>query len=306
VTRLSALCVAAMTLAGMRVTPPPREVAVTIDDLPVAGMTHAVPENRAITSKLLAALAANHVPTIGFVNESKLGRDGEQLLRMWLDRGFELGNHTFEHLDLHDTPLDRYEDNVVKGDPVTRRLMQEHGKTPRFFRHPFLHTGRDLDTRRNFERFLADRGFRVAPVTIDNDDYLFARAYDRATAQGDRALLRKVAAAYVPYMNAKFSFFERNAEQLFGRDIRQILLIHASALNAAEFNHLAAMMKGRGYRFITLERALEDAAYQSADTYIGPSGITWLHRWALTRGVGKAFYKGEPDVPPFVADNSKQ
>ena len=305
-TRLAAVCALVMTVAGVRVTPPPREVAVTIDDLPIAGMTHTVPANRAITSKLLAALSANHVPAIGFVNESKLGSDGEPLLRMWLDHGFELGNHTFEHLDLHDTPLDRYEDDVVKGDPVTRRLMQERGKTPRFFRHPFLHTGRDLDTRTRFERFLADHGFRVAPVTIDNDDYLFARAYDRASVSGDRELMRKVAAAYVPYMNAKFSFFERNAEQLFGRDIRQILLIHASALNAAEFDHLAAMMKARGYRFITLERALEDAAFNTPDTYVGPSGITWLHRWALTRGVDKAFYKGEPDVPPFVADNSKQ
>ena len=304
-TRIAALCIVALAAAGLRVTPPPREVAVTIDDLPVAGMTHTDAQNGTITTKLLAALTANHVPAIGFVNERKLGAGGETLLRMWLDRGFEFGNHTFSHLDLNQTPLERYEEDVVKGDPVTRRLLQERGRAPRFFRHPFLHTGRDLDTRAKFEQFLSDRGYRVAPVTVDNDDYIFARAYDKAAVRGDRETMRKVAAAYVPYMDAKFSFFERNAEQLFGRDIRQILLIHASALNADEFNRLATMMKRRGYRFIPLERALEDEAYQSPDTYAGPSGITWLHRWALTRGVDKAFYKGEPDVPRFVADNAR-
>ena len=303
--RLAALGVAVLVLAGGRVTPPPREVAVTIDDLPVAGLRHTPAENRTITTKLLGALAAHHVPAIGFVNESKLEWQSETLLQMWLDRGFELGNHTFSHLDFHDTPLDRYEDDVVKGDPAIRRLMQRRGRVPRFFRHPFLHTGRDLETRAAFERFLADRGYRVAPVTIDNDDYIFARAYDKAFARGDRETMRRVAAAYVPYMNEKFSFFERNAEQLFGRDIRQILLIHASLLNGDEFGRLAAMMTRRGYRFITLERALEDDAFKSPDTYVGPSGITWLHRWALTRGVNRAFYKGEPDVPKFVADNAR-
>jgi hypothetical protein len=29
--------------------------------------------------------------------------------------------------------------------------------------------------------------------------------------------------------------------------------------------------------------------------------MTWLHRWAITRGVGKGFFAGEPDVPAFVA-----
>jgi hypothetical protein len=65
------------------------------------------------------------------------------------------------------------------------------------------------------------------------------------------------------------------------------------------------MIERRGYRFITLDRALEDPAYQSADTYVGPAGITWLHRWALTRGTPRAFYQDEPEVPPFVAENAR-
>jgi hypothetical protein len=77
-------------------------------------------------------------------------------------------------------------------------------------------------------------------------------------------------------------------------------------LNADRFGDLAAMFERRGYRFITLDRALEDPAYQKADTYTGPAGITWLHRWALSKHLPKAFYAGEPDVPAFVHAEAKR
>ena len=150
-----------------------------------------------------------------------------------------------------------------------------------------------------------EHGYRVAPVTIDNDEYIFARAYDYSTARGDAAAARRVADAYVPYMEAKVAFFERNSRELFDREIRQVLLIHANMLNADRFGDLASMFERRGYRFITLERALEDPAFQSADTFAGASGITWIHRWALTKKMPKGFYAGEPEVPGFVAEITK-
>jgi len=62
------------------------------------------------------------------------------------------------------------------------------------------------------------------------------------------------------------------------------------------------MFERRGYGFITLDRALDDPAYQSADTYVGGGGITWLHRWALTKRLPKAFFAGEPETPAWVAE----
>ncbi len=290
--------------------PAAREVCVTFDDLPIAGVvSHDVRSSRAITAKLLGAITAHHIPAIGFVNEGKLAegsggvprRDRVELLRMWLDAGLELGNHTYAHIDLNRTPLADFEQDVLRGEAVTRPLLAARGMTLRFFRHPFLHTGRDLDTKRGVESFLAEHGYRVAPVTIDNDEYIFAAAYDLAAARVDRDLMRRVAAAYVPYMDAKFAFFERNSRDLFGYEMRQVLLVHANPLNADRFGDLAAAIEKRGYRFITLDRALEDHAYRSPDTYTGTGGITWIHRWALTKGMSRAFYAGEPEVPEFVA-----
>src|SRR5215813_14942616 len=121
-----------------------REVAVTFDDLPIAGvLPRNIESSRDLTGKLLKAIAAHHVPTIGFVNEIKVagpdgGVDDERvaLLRAWRDAGLELGNHTFSHLDLHATPLDAFEADLVKGETVTRRLLAERGRSERFFRHP--------------------------------------------------------------------------------------------------------------------------------------------------------------------------
>jgi peptidoglycan/xylan/chitin deacetylase (PgdA/CDA1 family) len=293
--------------------PPAREVAITFDDLPIAGvLPRDIASSRALTDKLLRAITAHHVPVVAFVNEGKLagaggGVDPDRvaLLRRWLDAGLELGNHTYSHADFHTTPLADFEADVIKGEATTRRLLEERGRTLRFFRHPFLHTGRDLATRAAFERFLAERGYRIAPVTIDNDEYIFAGAYDRTLQHGGRATARRIADAYVPYMAAKVAYFERNQQELFGRPIRHVLLVHANMLNAERFGDLAAMFERRGYRFITLDRALEDPAYAAEDTYAGGGGITWLHRWALTRKMPKAFFAGEPETPAFVVDSAR-
>jgi len=80
---------------------PDRAVAITIDDLP-AGAANSLPAATIteMTAKLLGTLRDQKVPVVGFVNEKKLYKFGEvderiKALRMWLDYGFELGNHTF-------------------------------------------------------------------------------------------------------------------------------------------------------------------------------------------------------------------
>ena len=298
--KLPAVLVAiALLTTALSPSQPAREVCFTIDDLPwVSAVPQPIESVEKQTRQLLAGLAAHRIPAIGFVNEGKLQRDGravpaqEQLLKLWLDAGLELGNHTFSHRDFHATPLDEFKQEVVRGEPVTTRLM---GKRPRYFRHPFLHTGRSLDDKKGLERFLAERGYRVAPVSIDNSDYIFASAYDRASAS-ERT---KVLDTYIEYMTAVVAYYEQQSQVIVGREIRQTLLIHANSLNAHAIDRLARMFEQRGYTFVTLDRALEDPAYGSADTYTGAAGMTWLHRWAITAGK-KGIFAGEPTVPAWI------
>ena len=288
-------------------TGPLREVAVTFDDLPVVGgRPMSIEEHERVTIALLDAITRHRVPAIGFVNENKLEAGGRvdprqvELLRQWTRAGLELGNHGYSHLDLHRVPAREYRDDIVRGERVTRQVLAESGGKPRFFRHPFLHTGRDTAIRRDVESFLADRGYRVAPVTIDNYDYIFARAYDRAIAARDTALQTRIRQEYLVYMDRVLQFYEAQSITLIGRNIPHVLLLHANTLNAHAFDALATGYEKRGYTFISLDQALRDRAYASPDGYVGPAGITWLHRWALTRGVRGAVFAGEPVVPAWI------
>jgi peptidoglycan/xylan/chitin deacetylase (PgdA/CDA1 family) len=283
---------------------PRRQVAVTFDDLPFTGDGGKTDLSalRQFTAKLMATLGAHKVPAIGFVNERKLEREGERearvgLLKMWTDAGLELGNHTYGHPSLYKMPLEAFQKQVVDGEPVTRQLLAARNLKLRYFRHPFLNTGPDLKTKEAFEKFLTARGYRVAPVTIDNAEWIFAQAYAQALERGEQETARRIADEYVPYMEQMFEFYERLSRELFGREIAQTLLVHANALNADHFGRIIEMMKRRGYSFVTLDQAMQDKAYEHRDTYTGEVGISWLQRWAITRG--QKFTK-EPALSPYM------
>jgi peptidoglycan/xylan/chitin deacetylase (PgdA/CDA1 family) len=283
-----------------------RTVAVTFDDLPVISSRRDLATQTTITRKLLHAIKSHQVPAVGFVNENKLltnGRRDERrvaFLQMWLDANLELGNHTYSHPDLHRIPLDAFKEDVIRGEEVTRRLLKARGRELRYFRHPFLHAGNNIETKRKFEEFLAARGYRIAPVTIDNSEWIFAGAYEKALVRGDKQMAKRIAEAYIPYMEEKFAYFEQQSMALFGYEMKQVLLLHANALNADYFDRLAGMIKKRGYEFISLDESLTDKAYTSPDTYAGPGGITWIHRWAITAGKDHDFFQREPRTPDFV------
>lgn len=280
---------------------PERTVAVTFDDLPGV-VRGGLPVLQAVTARLLGHIRAADIPAIGFVNEDKLAVAGEEaqrtaLLDQWLETGSELGNHTYSHPSLYRTPLADYQADVLRGERVTTRLLANRGERPRYFRHPFLNTGPDLKTKEAFERFLDEYGYAVAPVTIDNDEWLYAAAYTSAIAQGDSALMRRIGNDYVRYMDETFAFYEQLSRNLLGREPAQVLLLHANAVNADYLDELVIMMKARGYRFVSLGEALGDPAYDLPDRYAGRSGLSWLQRWAITQGRDPGEH---PTVPQWV------
>ncbi len=288
---------------------PDRQVAVTIDDLP-GGMADKLPASQvtAMTANLLGTLRDQKVPAVGFVNERKLYHPGEvderiKLLQTWLDDGFELGNHTFSHASLNQVELKDWEDEVVQGESVIRILLAQHKMRLRYFRHPYLDTGRDLETRRKAEEFLTQRGYRIAPVTLDGWDWMFAGLYEDAKQRNDTALQQQIVKDYLAYHDAVFAYAEQLSVKIVGYEPKQILLLHASNLEADHIGELLDLLRKRGYRFITLQDALSDPAYSLPDTYVGEEGTGWLDHWAITQG---KIPRGAPVFPQWVIDRSKQ
>lgn len=289
-----------------------RRIAVTIDDLPWQRMEQ-TPANAlaARHAQLMEQLRRADAPVVGFVNEGKLERAGHvqparvAMLRDWLDAGAELGNHTFGHLDLHAVGLDAYQSDIVRGERILRPMLAERGSVPRWFRHPYLRAGRTPEDKAAVATFLAGHGYRIAPVTVDNGEWVWAFAYANVLdGQPDTparaAALRQLERGYVPYMLNKVDYFERQSVQLLGYALPQVWLLHANELNAATYAELVAAVRRRGYRTITLEEALRDPAYAREDGYRGRFGPSWLHRWAMAEAKPKTFYAGEPVVPAWV------
>jgi peptidoglycan/xylan/chitin deacetylase (PgdA/CDA1 family) len=268
-------------------SPAQKEIAVTFDDLPLNGPRIEIGRLRAMTARTLDGLKRHGIPAVGFVNESLLYVPGEAdariaVLKSWVDAGEELGNHTFAHVGFKDTPLDRYEDDFIRGDAVTRLLMKEKGQRPRYFRHPFLQMGPTLEQEKSFEAFIAERGYRIAPVTVSTFDWMINSAYLKARAAGDAAMLKRVSDDYLKIVGEEFDHSEKVAGELFGHPIRHVLLLHVNELNADNFDALVKLMTDRGYRFITLEEALQDPAYQYPSKYLPVSD--WLGLWSFSEG----------------------
>jgi peptidoglycan/xylan/chitin deacetylase (PgdA/CDA1 family) len=305
---LMAWAVLLMWALAVNAQPTSKEIAITIDDLPLNGPRLELARMQTMTERLLAGIQRHHLPVVGFVNESLVYVPGETdariaLLRSWSDSGVELGNHTFAHVGFKDTALSEYEDDFVRGETITKSIMKQRGSKPRFFRHPFLQMGPTRDQEQAFEAFIGARGYRIAPVTIDIMDWMFRVAYVQARTRNDTVLMKQVSDEYLKFANLKIEFCERVASELFGRPIKHILLLHANELNADNFDRLTKIFTDRGYRFVTLDEALKDDAYRFPDQYRPTSD--WLSHWAFSKG--KTFKAPQP--PEFIqkiyADSSK-
>lgn len=265
-----------------------KEIVITFDDLPLNGPQFDTQRLREMTAKLLSVIKKYEIPAVGFVNESQLYVPGEteariNILKQWSDAGVELGNHTFSHLGFKGASLAAYEDDFVRGDTVTRMLMKQKGGRVRYFRHPYLQMGETRELELAFESFIAERGYRIAPVTVDPMDWMVLAAYNKARREQSAEMMKRVAEEYLKFSGERLEFSERLAGRLFGRPIRHILLLHANELNADYFEAMVRQMKARGYRFITLEEALADEAYKYPDKYVDNSH--WLTLWAASKGV---------------------
>lgn len=282
-------------------------VAITIDDLPFVRIGSF--NDKALTTftvNLLHELEKQQAPAIGFVNMDKTYRNGQldsthfNLLRLWLNKGFDLGNHTFSHPDYNYVTYNQFVDDIEKNEPLLEHLMKEYNSELVYFRHPYLHRGNSKAKADSLAAYLVNHNYIEAPVTIDNAEWIFAAAYDSILKTKDETLRKMVGSEYISYMELKLKYYEKQSENLFGQNMRHILLIHANSLNSDYMGELLQMFVKNEYKFIDLETALQDELYTTEDRYYKKGGISWLDRWAITLGKTKDFFQGEPACPADI------
>jgi hypothetical protein len=110
---------------------------------------------------------------------------------------------------------------------------------------------------------------------------------------------------YLSYTSAEVGYYAGLSKQIFGYEPPQVMLLHDNRLNADLIGQMLALFEKKQYRFVSLDRAQSDPAYQIPDTYITKFGPMWGYRWAAERG-GKVNGKLEPDPPEWVLQYGRQ
>lgn len=287
-----------------------RTVAITVDDLPFEwyDSTHKltpadVELAASVNRKILAALARHNAPATGFVNQLKVEQLGLEpattMLKSWTAGSFDLGNHLYAHRDANDLSAEQIEDEVVRGEATIGPLMKAAGKKLEFLRFPYNHTGDTKQKHDAIAAFIAKRGYRLAPCTIDNTDWEFTWAYNKMLAKHDDTSIAKLRDEYLAYTSAEIDYYAALNKEVLGYEPPEIMLLHANQLNAEMLDEVLALFEKKGYRFVSLAEAESDPVYKQPDTYITGYGPMWGYRWAKERGV-KVDGKLEPEVPAWV------
>jgi peptidoglycan/xylan/chitin deacetylase (PgdA/CDA1 family) len=265
--------------AGLMVANPARaqEIAFTWDDLPSHGPLPAGTTRVEIGDRIIAAWkAAKLPPAYGFVNGVRTGDepDSTAMLDRWRAAGLPLGNHAWSHMNLATHSAAEFAQDVIQGEGVVAERMK--GQDWHWFRYPYLSEGETPEKAAAVRTLLADRGYRIAGVTMSFGDYLWNAPYARCVAKKDDKAIAWLAKSYLEAADESITYGRTMFKSLLGRDIPYVLLMHVGAFDTVMLPRLIDLYKSRGFSFVTLERAQRDPWYKGymdprlPDAPVGP------------------------------------
>ncbi len=233
-----------------------REIAITIDDLPLVASKMNTPGNQQRSTerfmRIIAALTENKVPATGFVIAGAIAEGQWAFLEAFRNAGFSIGNHTYSHYNLNSMSAEKYIADLDRADKILTPLMTE----PKYFRYPYLAEGSKI-TKPKVLDYLTQHHYVIAPVTIDSKDFEFNERLYKVPFRAREAYVYKVKPSYLAYIWKQTLRAEKQAD---GQPVKQILLIHANLLNSYLLGDIIQLYKEHGYTFITLTDALKNPA----------------------------------------------
>ena len=171
-----------------------RTVAITVDDLPCANCAPFDVNGssrqglmEATNQRLIAGLERGHAPVTGFVitqSVEQAGFVGQHSLQLWLDAGFDLGNHSYSHPNFADVTTEQMESDVARADTTLRPLLVANGHKLQFFRFPYNDTGDTQAKHDDFAAFLKAHGYQLAWDWFCLPGWLLRPAVAEAAAAG--------------------------------------------------------------------------------------------------------------------------
>jgi len=253
------------TFAGLGAA---QKLAITLDDLPLNGALPPGVTRVDITRDTLAVLKKRHVPPVyGFINAKKLegSVDGAEALKLWA-AAEPFGNHTYTHIDLEANTAEAFERDVEQNEPTLELLAKPGSGKPgndwHWLRYPYLHEGDTVEKRRAVREYLTKRGYKIAQVTLDWEDYMWNSAYARCTAKNDKKSIEWLRTSYLSTASEFLDLGRAQAKLIYGHEINYVLLMHLGAFSSTIMPDALDLLKKKGFKLVTLEEAESDPVYQ--------------------------------------------
>ena len=240
-----------------------QKLAITIDDLPQNGPLPPGVTRVDITRDTLAVLKKRQVPPVyGFINAKKLegSVDGAEALKMWA-AAEPFGNHTYTHIDLEANTAEAFEREVEQNEP-TLELLAKPGSDWHWLRYPYLHEGDTVEKRRAVREYLTKRGYKIAQVTLDWEDYMWNNAYARCAAKNDAKSIEWLRTSYLSTASEFLDLGRAQAKLIYGHEINYVLLMHLGAYSSTIMPDALDLLNKKGFKLVTLEEAQSDPVYQ--------------------------------------------
>lgn len=231
-----------------------KEIAITIDDLPLVASQMNTPGNqqrsRERFANIIDAFKKYNVPATGFVIAGAIEKGQWDFLEQFRKAGLMLGNHTYSHWNLNQMSAEKYIADIDRADKILAPIMTD----PKYFRYPYLAEGNKNNKQKVYD-YLAAHHYIIAPVTIDSKDFEFNERAYKVPFHSRESYIRKMKDSYLAYIWKQTLLAEKRSE---GKGGKQILLIHANILNSYLLGDILEMYKKNGYKFISLTEALKN------------------------------------------------
>ena len=262
-----------------------QKVAITFDDLPLNGELPPGVTRADTTKNVLAILKQRHVPLVyGFINSKRLegNADGAEALKLWA-AAEPVGNHTYSHMDLEQNTAEAFEREIEENEPVLELLQAKDNW--HWLRYPYLHEGDTVEKRRAIRAYLKARGYRIAQVALDWEDYLWNFAYARCAAKNDTKSIEWLRSSYLNTASEFLDLGREQAKLIYGHDINYVLLLHLGAFSSTILPEALDLLKKKGFKLVTLEEAESDQAYDGdPDVGLHDAG-TLLDQWMQVKQI---------------------
>ncbi len=260
---------------------PSPKIALTMDDFAWNNAIRLTPEQR--NEAILGTLNKFSVKAGLFVMGRMIEAErGKRLLTEWDRAGHLIANHTYSHRNYNAPAMTAadYQQDILRAE----ELLKGFPRFKKYFRFPMLKEGDTAAKRDGLRSSLAQHGYRMGYVTIDNSDWAIDLRLRARLEKDPNANLKPYRDFYLEHMWARAEYYDSLAHKVLGRSVKHTILTHFNLLNALFLGDLMEMFKNKGWQWIDAEEAFADPVFNALPKTV-PAGESII--WALAKESGK-------------------